>query len=131
MNDTLLQQHLRSATGTPVSTQTVRNRLPWCRDEIFRPIVVSYAAGIGDDFILMVDDSRPHHAKLAKKSIFEEGIVRMEWSDRAVFFRHESSRARLRCSRKTSCWPPTTLINSPRAGKSSSGRVEQNNPTRD
>ncbi|GFY25485.1 transposable element Tcb2 transposase [Trichonephila clavipes] len=27
MNATLLQQHLRSATGTPVSTQTVRNRL--------------------------------------------------------------------------------------------------------
>ncbi|GFX18520.1 transposable element Tcb2 transposase [Trichonephila clavipes] len=27
MNATLLQQHLRSATGTTVSTQTVRNRL--------------------------------------------------------------------------------------------------------
>ncbi|GFX73967.1 transposable element Tcb2 transposase [Trichonephila clavipes] len=27
MNATLLQQHLRSATGTMVSTQTVRNRL--------------------------------------------------------------------------------------------------------
>ncbi|GFW60426.1 transposable element Tcb2 transposase [Trichonephila clavipes] len=27
MNATLLQQHLRSATGTTVSTQTIRNRL--------------------------------------------------------------------------------------------------------
>ncbi|GFT49511.1 transposable element Tcb2 transposase [Trichonephila clavipes] len=27
MNTTLLQQHLRSATGTTVSTQTIRNRL--------------------------------------------------------------------------------------------------------
>ncbi|GFW07010.1 transposable element Tcb2 transposase [Trichonephila clavipes] len=115
MNATLLQQHLRSATGTTVSTQTVRNRLYgsrfsvhpvnrrifiWrdrgsrnnpafvhesvsfggggvlvyggisidgrtdlyiirdglltarrCRDEILRPIVVLYAAAIGEDFI--------------------------------------------------------------------------------
>ncbi|GFU71884.1 transposable element Tcb2 transposase [Trichonephila clavipes] len=39
MNVTLLQRHLRSATGTTVSTQTVRNRLygvcPYAR----RPIV--------------------------------------------------------------------------------------------
>ncbi|GFV66949.1 transposable element Tcb2 transposase [Trichonephila clavipes] len=111
MNATLLQQHLRSATGTTVSTQNVRNRLHgvglyarrplrdrgsrnnpafvhesvrFCgggvlvyggicidgrtylyiirdgpltargyRDEILRPIVVPYAAAIGDDFILM------------------------------------------------------------------------------
>ncbi|GFS71271.1 hypothetical protein TNCV_5050221 [Trichonephila clavipes] len=32
---------------------------------------------------------------------------------------------------KTSCWPPTTPTNSPRSGKSSSGRVGQNAPTRD
>ncbi|GFV72161.1 transposable element Tcb2 transposase [Trichonephila clavipes] len=119
MNATLLQQHLRSATGTTVSTQTVRNRLHGVglysrrsmayfhlegpgsrnnpafvhesvrfsggvllvyggisidgridlyiirdgpltarryRDEILRPIIVPYAAAIGDDFILM-DDS--------------------------------------------------------------------------
>ncbi|GFW49977.1 transposable element Tcb2 transposase [Trichonephila clavipes] len=134
MNATLLQQHLRSATGTTVSTQTVRNRLHcvglyvrrpmsrfsvhpdnrrifiWrdrgskknpafvhesvrfggggvlvyggisidgrtdlyiirdgpltarrYRDEILRPIVVPYAAAIGDDFILMDDNCRPHH----------------------------------------------------------------------
>ncbi|GFY36724.1 transposable element Tcb2 transposase [Trichonephila clavipes] len=136
MNNTLLQQHLRSATGTMVSTQTVRNRLhgvglyarrplgPGSRnnpafvhesvrfgggvvlvfggisidgrtdlyiirdgpltarrytDEILRPIVVPYAVAIGDDFILMDNNSRPHRANLVEDSLFEEGIVRMEW----------------------------------------------------
>ncbi|GFY19021.1 transposable element Tcb2 transposase [Trichonephila clavipes] len=133
MYATFLQQHLRSATGTTVSTQTVRNRLHgvglcarrpmsrfsvhpdnrrifiWrdrgsrnnpafvhegvrfggggilvyggisidgrtdlyiirdgpvtarrYRDAILRPIVVPYAAAIGDDFILMDDNCRPH-----------------------------------------------------------------------
>ncbi|GFX28568.1 transposable element Tcb2 transposase [Trichonephila clavipes] len=149
MNATLLQQHLRSATGTTVSTQTVRNRLHglglyarrpmecvrltsrrifiWrdrgsrnnpafvhesvrfggegvlvyggisidgrtdlyiirdgplttrrYRDEILRPISVPYAAAIGDDFILMDDKCRAHHANLVEDFIFEEGIVRME-----------------------------------------------------
>ncbi|GFW44923.1 transposable element Tcb2 transposase [Trichonephila clavipes] len=30
------------------------------RDEILRPDVVPYAAAIGDDFILINDNSRPH-----------------------------------------------------------------------
>ncbi|GFS91824.1 transposable element Tcb2 transposase [Trichonephila clavipes] len=47
--------------------------------EILRPIVVSYAAAIGDDFILMDDNCRPHRAKLVEDFLFEEGIVRMEW----------------------------------------------------
>ncbi|GFW91999.1 transposable element Tcb2 transposase [Trichonephila clavipes] len=34
------------------------------RDEILRPIVVPYAAAIGDDFILMDDKCRPHRANL-------------------------------------------------------------------
>ncbi|GFW54988.1 transposable element Tcb2 transposase [Trichonephila clavipes] len=154
MNATLLQQHLRLATGTTVSTQTVRNRLHGiglyaCRpmesrfsvhpnnrrifiwrecgnrnnpaslhesvrfggggvlvygsisidgrtdlyiflrdgrltarrysDEILRPIVVPYAAAIGDDFILMDDNCRPHCANLVEDFLFEERIVRMEW----------------------------------------------------
>ncbi|GFW88143.1 transposable element Tcb2 transposase [Trichonephila clavipes] len=49
------------------------------RDEILRPIVVPYAAAIGDDFILMDYNSRPHRANLVEDSLFEEGIVRMEW----------------------------------------------------
>ncbi|GFW30379.1 transposable element Tcb2 transposase [Trichonephila clavipes] len=158
MNATLLQQHLRSATGTTVSTQTIRNRLHgvglyarrpmvcvrltsrhrrdrrerifiWrdrgsrnnpafvhesvrfgsggvlvyggihidertdlCiirdghltarqyRDEILRPIVVPYAAAIGDDFILMDDNCRPNRANLVEDFLFEEGIARMEWA---------------------------------------------------
>ncbi|GFT24170.1 transposable element Tcb1 transposase [Trichonephila clavipes] len=50
------------------------------RDEIIRPIVVSYAATIGDDFILIDDNCRPpHRANLVEDFLFEEGIVRMEW----------------------------------------------------
>ncbi|GFX59486.1 transposable element Tcb2 transposase [Trichonephila clavipes] len=141
MNALLLQQHLRSATGTTLSTQTVRNRLhgvglyarrPMAyfhlegprsrnnpafvhesvrfgggivlvyggisidgrtdlyiicegpltahryRDDIFRPIVVPYAAAIGDDFILMDDNCRLHRANPVEDFLFEEGIVRME-----------------------------------------------------
>ncbi|GFV52929.1 transposable element Tcb2 transposase [Trichonephila clavipes] len=48
------------------------------RDEILRPIVVPYAAAIGDDFILMDDNCRPHRANLVEDFLFEEGIVRME-----------------------------------------------------
>ncbi|GFS76076.1 transposable element Tcb1 transposase [Trichonephila clavipes] len=137
MNATLLQQHLRSATGTMVSTQTVRNPLHGAglyarrpmracgsrnnpafvhesvifgggrvlvyggfsidgctdlyiirdgpltarrySDEILRPIVVPYAAAIGDDFILMDDNCMPHRANLVEDFLFEEGIVRIEW----------------------------------------------------
>ncbi|GFU65529.1 transposable element Tcb1 transposase [Trichonephila clavipes] len=49
------------------------------RDEILRPIVDPYAAAIGDDFILMDDNCRPHRANLVEDFLFEEGIVRMEW----------------------------------------------------
>ncbi|GFW88920.1 transposable element Tcb2 transposase [Trichonephila clavipes] len=48
-------------------------------DEILRPIVVPYAAAIGDDFILMDDNCRPHRANLVEDFLFEEGIVPMEW----------------------------------------------------
>ncbi|GFW42632.1 transposable element Tcb2 transposase [Trichonephila clavipes] len=207
MNATLLLQHLRSATGTTVSTRTVRNRLHgvglhahrpmvcvrltsrhrrdrrerifiWrdhgsrnnpafahqsvrfggggvlvfggisidgrtdlyiirdgsltarrYRDEILRPIVVPYAAAIGDDFILMDDNCRPHRANLVEDFLFEEGIVRMEWPGCSPDM--NQIRARLGRSKKTSCWPPPTPTNSPRTGKSSSGRVGQNTPTRD
>ncbi|GFV08280.1 transposable element Tcb2 transposase [Trichonephila clavipes] len=42
------------------------------RDEVLRPIVVPYAAAIGDDFILMDDNCGPHHANLGKNSLFDE-----------------------------------------------------------
>ncbi|GFV38784.1 transposable element Tcb2 transposase [Trichonephila clavipes] len=114
--------HLRSATGTTVSIQAVRNRLDGVvlyarrsmsqfggggvlvyggysidectdlciirdgpltarryRDKILRPIVVLYAAAVGDDFILMDDNCMPHRANLMEDFLFEERIVRMEW----------------------------------------------------
>ncbi|GFT54407.1 transposable element Tcb2 transposase [Trichonephila clavipes] len=40
MNATLLQQHLRSATGTTVSTQTVRNRLHGVGLYARRPMII-------------------------------------------------------------------------------------------
>ncbi|GFV28658.1 transposable element Tcb1 transposase [Trichonephila clavipes] len=50
------------------------------RDEILRPIVVPYvAAAIGDDFILMDDNCRPHRANLVEDFLFKERIVQMEW----------------------------------------------------
>ncbi|GFS62288.1 transposable element Tcb2 transposase [Trichonephila clavipes] len=49
------------------------------RDEILRPIVVPYAAAIGDYLILMDDNCRRHRANLVEDFLFEEGIVRREW----------------------------------------------------
>ncbi|GFW24037.1 transposable element Tcb2 transposase [Trichonephila clavipes] len=45
------------------------------RDEILIHIVVPYSAAIGDDFILMDDNCRPHRANLVEDFLFEEGIV--------------------------------------------------------
>ncbi|GFT50186.1 transposable element Tcb2 transposase [Trichonephila clavipes] len=99
------------------------------RDEIIRPIVVPYVAAIGDDFILMGDNCRPHRANLVEDFLFRGRIRRNRMV--SMFSRHESNRACLGRSRKTSRWPPATPTNSPRTGKSSSGRVGQNTPTRD
>ncbi|GFU74443.1 transposable element Tcb2 transposase [Trichonephila clavipes] len=41
-------------------------------DEILRHIVVPYDAAIGDDFILMDDNCRPHRANLVEDFLFEE-----------------------------------------------------------
>ncbi|GFX47169.1 transposable element Tcb2 transposase [Trichonephila clavipes] len=49
------------------------------RDDILRPIVVPYAAAIGDDFILMDDNCSPPRANLVEDFLFEEEIVGMEW----------------------------------------------------
>ncbi|GFU91274.1 transposable element Tcb2 transposase [Trichonephila clavipes] len=52
------------------------------RDEILRPIVVPYAAAIGDDFILMDDNCRPHRANLVEDFLFEEESY--EWNGQRV-----------------------------------------------
>ncbi|GFW56879.1 transposable element Tcb2 transposase [Trichonephila clavipes] len=110
MNATLLQQHIRSATGPTVSTQTVRNRL--------------YGVGLYARRLMA-----PHRANLVEDFLFEEGIVRMEWptcSPDMNVIEHVWD-----ALGKRGCWLPTTPTNSPRTGKSSSGRVGQNSPTRD
>ncbi|GFW42563.1 hypothetical protein TNCV_4257571 [Trichonephila clavipes] len=76
----------------------------------------------------MDDNCRPHQQPGG--GFFFRGKNRMNGMAN-VFSRHESNRARLGRSKKTSCWPPTTPTNSPRTGKSSSGRLGQNTPTRD
>ncbi|GFX21242.1 transposable element Tcb2 transposase [Trichonephila clavipes] len=94
MNATLLQQLLRSATGTRVSTQTVRNRLYGAGLYARRPL--SHFSVHPDNrriFIWRNSGSRNNPAfvhesvrfggggvlvNLVEDSIFEEGIVRME-----------------------------------------------------
>ncbi|GFY02066.1 transposable element Tcb2 transposase [Trichonephila clavipes] len=49
------------------------------RDEILRPVVVTYAAAIGDDFILRDDNCRPHRDNLVEDFLFEEGES-YEWN---------------------------------------------------
>lgn len=49
------------------------------RDEILRPFVVPYAGAIGDSFLLMDDNARPHRAGLVDDMLEEEGIERMQW----------------------------------------------------
>ena len=48
------------------------------RDEIFRPIVIPYAATIGGNFILIDDSCRAHRTNLVDDFFFEESIVRLE-----------------------------------------------------
>ncbi|GFV85409.1 transposable element Tcb1 transposase [Trichonephila clavipes] len=99
------------------------------RDEILRPIVVPYAAAIGDDFILMDDNCRPHRANLVEDFLFEEGIVRMEWPAYSPDMNPIEHVWDALGRRVAGRQPPPT--NSPRTEKSSSGRVGQNTPTRD
>ncbi|GFU59858.1 transposable element Tcb2 transposase [Trichonephila clavipes] len=48
------------------------------RDEILDPYVRPYAAAIGNDFILMVDNARPHRAGIVEEYLEDHGLERME-----------------------------------------------------
>ncbi|GFU30955.1 hypothetical protein TNCV_1406641 [Trichonephila clavipes] len=92
-------------------------------------LAVEECWSIGDDFILMDDNSRPHR-KQPRGGFLFRGRNRTNGMT-SVFSRHESNRKRLGRSRKTNGWPPTTPTNSPRTGKSCSGSVGKNTSTRD
>ncbi|GFV46254.1 transposable element Tcb2 transposase [Trichonephila clavipes] len=49
------------------------------RDEILDPYVRPYAAAIGNDFILMDDNARPHRARIVEEYLEDHGLERMEW----------------------------------------------------
>ncbi|GFV60935.1 transposable element Tcb2 transposase [Trichonephila clavipes] len=53
------------------------------RDEILDPYVRPYAAAIGNDFILMDDNARPHRARIVEEYLENHGLERMEWPARS------------------------------------------------
>ncbi|GFT19982.1 transposable element Tc3 transposase [Trichonephila clavipes] len=53
------------------------------RDEILDPYVRPYAAAIGNDFILMVDNARPHRAGIVEEYLEDHGLERNEWPARS------------------------------------------------
>ncbi|GBN37879.1 hypothetical protein AVEN_66885-1 [Araneus ventricosus] len=50
----------------------------WYRDDIFRTIVVLYAAAILNESLLMDDNARPYRARQMENFFFDEGNLRME-----------------------------------------------------
>ncbi|GFT68210.1 transposable element Tc3 transposase [Trichonephila clavipes] len=53
------------------------------RDEILDPYVRPYAAAIGNDFLLMDDNARPHRARIVEEYLEDHGLERMEWPARS------------------------------------------------
>jgi hypothetical protein len=52
--------------------------------EILAPIVRLYAGAIGDDFILMDDNARPHRARIVNEYLQQETIERMDWQAKSL-----------------------------------------------
>ncbi|GFW36874.1 transposable element Tcb2 transposase [Trichonephila clavipes] len=53
------------------------------RDETLDLYVHPYAAAIGNDFILMDDNARPHRARIVEEYLEDHGLERMEWPARS------------------------------------------------
>ena len=49
------------------------------RDDIIHPVVRPFAGAIGDDFIFMHDNARPHVARIVVEYLETAGIETMEW----------------------------------------------------
>ncbi|GFT60088.1 transposable element Tcb2 transposase [Trichonephila clavipes] len=69
------------------------------RDEILDPYVRPYAAAIGNDFILMDDNARPHRAGIVEEYL-EDTVWKMEWP---AHLRPESDRTSLGLSWQRGC----------------------------
>lgn len=49
------------------------------RDRVIVPIVVPFFGAIGEQFVLIDDNARPHRARIVNECIEAHGITRMEW----------------------------------------------------
>ena len=52
-------------------------------DKVLEPHIVPYAAAIGDEFVFMDDNARPHRARVADQFLEGNGIEHMEWPARS------------------------------------------------
>jgi len=52
-------------------------------NEILRPVVVPYAAAVGEGFYLMQDNATPHTARRTAAFLETEGIDTLEWPSRS------------------------------------------------
>lgn len=48
-------------------------------NEVLGPGVIPYAAAIGEDFVFMDDNARPHCAQITNQFLEDNGVERMEW----------------------------------------------------
>ncbi len=53
------------------------------RDEVLEPVVRPFAGALGQDFVLMHDNARPHTARVVQAYLEQEGIDVMGWPARA------------------------------------------------
>ncbi|EFA05601.1 hypothetical protein TcasGA2_TC015807 [Tribolium castaneum] len=49
------------------------------RDRVIEPIIVQFFGAIGERFVFIDDNARPHRARILNKRIEHHGITRMEW----------------------------------------------------
>ena len=47
--------------------------------EILTPLVIPYAGAVGEGFILMDDNARPHRARVVDQFLEDQGVERMDW----------------------------------------------------
>ena len=69
---------LNGRTDLHIFTSATMNAVMY-RDEVLDPYVKLFRGAIGNDFLLMDDNARPHRAALVTDYLEDEGIQRMEW----------------------------------------------------